>query len=119
MSILYYGIEGSAPDVVAGWIFLSLAAISLILFIVFVIISKEASTALILLLVIFLLLASFSAFNDSRVPIIKATVDDQIPWQTITEKYELQKQEGLLYTFKVKNVSLEEWEKVVEVQCSF
>ena len=119
MSILYYGIEGSAPDLVAGWIFVGLAAIVLISFIVLAIILKEPSTAVILLFIIPLLAVSFNAFNDSRVPIVKATVDDQIPWQTITEKYELQKQEGLLYTFKVKNVSLEEWEKVVEVQCSF
>lgn len=119
MSILYYGIEGSAPDLVVGWICLGLAAIVLILFIVLAIILKEPSTAVILLFLIPLIAVTFAAFNDSRVPIIKATVDDQIPWQTITEKYELQKQEGLLYTFKVKNVSLEEWEKVVEVQCSF
>ena len=119
MSILYYGIEGSAPDVTAGWIFLGLSILIFLTVIILLIILKDPAVLVIGLFLIPLIAVTFTAFDDSRVPIIKATVDDQVPWSNIIDKYELQKQEGLLYTFKVKNVSLEEWEKVVEVQCSF
>lgn len=54
------------------------------------------------------LILGFAANTDTRYTEIKATINDAVSWQEINEKYELLSQEGDLYTFKLKEDSVNE-----------
>ena len=64
---------------------------------------------MVLLFAIAFILTGFFVMKDREYPIIKAAINEEISWQEINNKYELMEQEGQIYTFKVKNITNEEW----------
>lgn len=114
MNILYYGFVGAPKDVLVGYIFLGglmfFTAISII-----AIVEKEWMVAGFFgAAALALILAVCNAFTDTRTPIVKATLDSNISYVEINKDYELMKQEGKIYQFKVLNTTNEKWEVVVE-----
>lgn len=55
-------------------------------------------------------LFGLNEYLDTRIPIIKATMNDEVSWQEIYNKYEFKSQEGEIYIFEVKDTTNEEWE---------
>ena len=114
MNILYYGFVGAPKDVLVGYIFLGglmvFTAIAII-----AIVEKEWMVAGVFGVAAFaLIFAVCNAFTDNRTPIVKATLDSNISYVEVNKDYELMKQEGKIYQFKVLNTTNEEWEAVVE-----
>lgn len=111
MNILYYGFSGSGPDIPFGIILLILAAISFIIGAIILITDGKilAFFTGLFLAAIFVLLG-VAECSDTRIPIIKATINDKVSWQEIYNKYEFESQEDEIYTFKVKNITNEEWD---------
>jgi hypothetical protein len=116
MNILYYGFDGPAANPLVGWIFL----FGTVLFAVLAICElceKEIIGGIFFgIAAIILFYSTIYAFLDHRVPIVKATVDNSISYVEMNNHYELMKQEGKLYIFKVLDISNEGWEAVVEEQ---
>ena len=111
MNILYYGFSGSGSDIFWGIFLFILAAIIAIIFVIIAITDGEIS-AFFVGLGIAAVVAVFglAEYSDTRIPIIKATINDEVSWQEIYNKYELKSQEGEIYTFKVKDTTNEEWD---------
>ena len=116
MNILYYGFDGPAASSLVGWIFL-FGVIWFAVLAIFELCEKQFTGGIAFGIVsIILIYSTVYAFLDHRVPIVKATVDNNISYVEMNSHYELIKQEGKLYTFKVLGTSNEEWEAVVEEQ---
>lgn len=111
MNILYYGFSGSGSDIFWGIVLFILAAISAIISIIMAITDSDISAffAGCGIAGVFALLG-LAEYSDTRIPIIKATMNDEVSWQEIYNKYEIQSQEGEIYTFKVKDITNEEWD---------
>lgn len=111
MNILYYGFSGSGSDIFWGIFFLILAAVTVISFIIIAITDDEISAFFIgLSVAVVFALLGLDEYLDNRIPIIKATINDEVSWQEIYNKYEFKSQEGEIYTFKVKDITNEEWD---------
>lgn len=111
MNILYYGFSGSGPNISWGIFLLILAAINAIISIIIAITDHQISVFFIGLgITAILTLLGFANYLDTRIPIIKATINDEVSWQEIYNKYEFESQEGEIYTFKVKDITNEEWD---------
>ena len=116
MNILYYGMSGSAANPNLGW---PLVIIGVILLIVCPIIlgnlcSSDAWIGIAGIIVFSCLIIGIVNLIDNRSPYITATLDDTVSFTEIQDKYELEKKEGQLYTFKVLNVDIDEWEQLVK-----
>lgn len=114
MNILYYGFTGHSSNFF-GFILLSLG---IIMFITGVILYLKDNISGIgygfgSLIAIAIILCGVLLFPDTRVPIIKATVNDTIPWIQVVKDYEYIENEGNIYTFKVLNKTKEEWETYI------
>ena len=119
MNILYYGFSGSGSDIFWGIFFFILAAVFVIISVIIAITDDEISAffAGLCIAVVFAVLG-LAEYLDNRTPIIKATVNDEISWQEIYNKYEIQSQEGEIYTFKVNDTTNEEWEAFLKEHCN-
>jgi len=104
MEVLYEYTAGNAPLLVPAIILWSLGCIFTILCIIMMIMDGEISSVgcLSLLFSVLLGCAGFAFNQDTRRQEVKATLNDTITWREINEKYELVKQEGEIYTFKVR-----------------
>lgn len=116
MNILYYGMSGSAANPNLGW---PLVIIGVILMIVLPIIighfcDSDNWMAVAIIVVSVCLIIGIYNLIDSRSPYITATLDNTVPFTELQNKYELKKKEGQLYTFKVLNVDINEWEQLVK-----
>ena len=109
MNILYYGLEGSASNSVMGIILVILGIIIGTSLVILTIIEKDTTFLVGLIFVFVLIAGSAACFHDTRIPIVKATIDENVSWQSIQDKYEFYKQEGHIYTLKVKNVDIDDW----------
>lgn len=111
MNILYYGFSGQGSDIFGGIFLFVLAAISAIISIILAITDGEISAFFVGcgIAAIFTFFG-LAEYLDTRISIIKATINDEVSWQEIYNKYELQSQEGEIYTFKVKGITNEEWD---------
>ena len=111
MNILYYGFSGSGSDIFWGTFLFILAAVIVTISVIIAITDDEISVffAGLCVAVLFALLG-LCEYLDTRTPIIKATVNDEVSWQEIYNKYEFESQEGEIYTFKVKDTTNEEWD---------
>lgn len=110
MNILYEGFDGKPSTPIFGWILIGLGILMLIIFICFLIKKDTQGIGILLGMGIVLVIGGLIAIGDARIPIIKATVNEEISWREINDKYELAGQEDQIYTFKVKNTTIEEWE---------
>lgn len=111
MNILYYGFNGAPSIPFVGWLLIIIG----IGFIIFSLICwiYDAITGMNLfegsLVSIVAIAAGIFVMTDTRVPIIKATINNSISWTEVQKDYELLEQEGEIYTFKVKNATIDEW----------
>lgn len=111
MNILYYGFSGSGSNIFLG-IGLFIFAVIIVIISVFIAITDGEISAFFVGLCIAAIFALFglSEYLDTRIPIIKATMNDEVSWKEIYNKYEFESQEGEIYTFKVKYTTNEEWD---------
>lgn len=116
MNILYYGMSGSVADPTKGWMFILIGIVILVggaIIIINSCIDEDWCTVPIVVCIILLIIGIPKLF-DTRSPYITATLDDTVSFTEIQDKYELKKKEGQLYTFKVLDVNLDEWEQLVK-----
>ena len=104
MEILYEYTAGNAPALIPAIIFWVVGGVMTILCIVMMIMDGEFSSEGFLCFLFSVLIGCVGVvFNaDTRRQEVKATLNDTITWKEINEKYELVKQEGEIYTFKVR-----------------
>lgn len=118
MEILFRGFSGHAPFLDAAVIAFVGCAISIVSMLVIVIKGFAKSSGwvpFICILCSFVFVyVGFYLVADSRVPIVKATINETVPWQEVNSKYELLEQTGKIYTFKVKDVSIKDWETLIK-----
>lgn len=111
MNILYYGFRGTASLPVLGWILVAIGAGFLIFSFIswlYDVITNVEFVGGCAVSVLAILLGIFSLM-DTRVPVVKATINNSISWTEVQKDYELLEQEGEIYTFKVKNATVDEW----------
>ena len=114
MTILYKGFIGGPPEYGWGIVAGILALISLIGTITEIFYLRNKDGAWFGLLSLFFIMISIGLLINNQKPIIKATVDDTIPWKEIDKDYKFESQEGNIYTFVVKNKTIEEWKLIIE-----
>ena len=105
MTILY---ESVVSDSVAAFaiVAMGIVAILIIGFVIYKLIDERDISWLILLLFVLIPVAIIiSAANNMDYKIVKATLDKNVSYIEINDKYELLSQEGDIYTFKVKGES--------------
>lgn len=110
MTILYEGFDGKPSMPILGWTIIGLGILMFIIFICFLIKKDMQGLGALVGLAFVCIIVGFILNADIRNPIVKATVNKEVSWQEINDKYELAKQEDQIYTFKVKNTTIEEWE---------
>ena len=115
MNILYYGFRGAASVPVLGWILIAIGAG----FVIFSAICWLYDTINGVEFVgggiasVFAILLGIFALADTRVPIVKATVNNEIPWVEVAKDYKYLGNEGNIYIFEALNKTIEEWEPKV------
>lgn len=115
MNILYYGFRGGASIPYVGWPLIVIGAGFLIFTFVCwvrdVITNSEFAGGC--LLSIFAVILGVIAVVDTRVPIVKATVNNEIPWVEVAKDYKYLDCEGDIRIFEVLNTTVSEWETKV------
>lgn len=114
MNILYYGFIGAPKSVLVGYILLGACLFFTVVSIIELVEKEWIGAGFFGVAAFALVFAVCSAFTDNRTPIVKATLDPNISYVEINKDYELMKQEGKIYQFKVLNTTNEEWELIVE-----
>lgn len=116
MNILYYGMSGSAANSNLGWPLVIIGAILTIVLPIILGHFCDSDNWIAVAGIITGLCLIIGIFNliDSRSPYITATLDNTVSFTELQNKYELKKKEGQLYTFKVLNVDIDEWEQLVK-----
>lgn len=102
MEILYEHVAGSAPCMPLAIVAWSIAGLFALLIIVEAIRDEDPSYLLLLFLTAIIALLGFKFTPDTRYNEVVATINENVSWNEVNDKYELLKQEGQLYTFKVK-----------------
>lgn len=97
MTILY---EGSQSNFI-GIFFYVMAAFLAVILITIAICTKEPKVLLGLLASVIFVLGGFLSSLDTGYPIVKATLNDTVPYVEIVEHYEYISREGDLWTFRV------------------
>lgn len=117
MNILYQGMSGSAANPQLGGLLLSIGILVMIVGTILLALSGVDDNWLVLL-IIPLACIIIGIFNliDSRTPVVKATLDDTIPFTEIQKHYEYVNKEGDIYIFKPRNINIDEWEQQVKEQ---
>lgn len=110
MNILYEGFDGRSSMPILGWGLIGIGILMFITFIWFLIKKDTEGIGALLGIAIMLAICGLLSISDFRIPIVKATINEEISWQEINDKYELAGQEDQIYTFKVKNITIKEWE---------
>jgi len=113
MEILFKGFSGSASDLAMGWFLIVLGSVLCISSILCVINDIQGEVLLAVIGVMFIIFG-FTVKADHRVPIVKATINETVSWQEINDKYKLREQTGKIYTFEVKDTTVEEWESLIK-----
>ena len=114
MNILYYGFVGAPRSVLIGYILLGACLFFTVVSIIEIAEKEWIGGGVFGVLALGLIFSVCNAFIDNRTPIVKATLDSNISYVEVNKDYELMKQEGKIYQFKVLNTTNEEWEAVVE-----
>lgn len=113
MNILYEGFYGNAGVQFFGWVLIIIGILFFIGSIICLLTSIEDFGELsicLLGLASMIVLSGLAVKTDWRYPVIKATINEKVSWQEINDKYELINQQDQIYTFKVKNMTNQEWE---------
>lgn len=117
MNILYEGISGSAANPQLGGLLFSIGVVVMIAGILLYM-HLDIDDNCLFLLIIPLSCILIGIFNlvDSRRPVVKATLNDTIPFTEIQEHYEYVDKEGDIYIFKPRNINIDEWEQQIKEQ---
>ena len=102
MEILYEGIKGHAAMPWLAWV-CGIAGAILLGIAIYAIIENEKGAAFWSFVMV--ILCAFLCIEnaiDSRYPIVKATINETIPWKEVNKRYELIDQEGEIYIFRVR-----------------
>lgn len=110
MEILYEHVAGSAPCMPLAIVVWSIAGLFVLWIIVEAIKDEDCSYLLLLFLATLIALFGFKFTVDTRYNEVVATINENVSWNEVNDKYELLKQEGQLYTFRVKEDSNEQSE---------
>jgi hypothetical protein len=102
MEILYEHVAGSAPCMPLAIVAWSIAGLISLWTIYEAIKDEDSSYLLILFLTGIIALLGFKSTADTRYNEVVATINENVSWTEVNDRYELLKQEGQLYTFKVK-----------------
>jgi len=115
MNILYYGFRGGASVPFLGWPLIIIGAGFLIInFICWVHDAiRDFEFAGGCFLSICAIILGLLAVIDTRVPIVKATVNNEIPWVEVAKDYKYLGNEGDICIFEVLNTTVGEWETKV------
>ena len=115
MNILYYGFRGGASIPYVGWPLIVIGAGFLIFTFVCwvhdVIVGTEFAGGCVVS--ILAIIVGLVAVIDTRVPIVKATVNNEIPWVEVAKDYKYLGCEGDIRIFEVLNTTVSEWETKV------
>lgn len=114
MNILYYGFRGGASLPFIGWPVIIIGAGFLIFtFVCWIrdVIDTEFFARL--FVGIFAIIIGILTVVDTRVPIVKATINNEIPWVEVAKDYKYLDREGDIYIFEALNKTIEEWEPKV------
>ena len=110
MEILYEHVAGSAPCMWASIVIWSIAGLLALIIIIFAIKEEDWSYLLLLFLSALIALVGLRFTIDTRYNEVVATINENVSWKDVNDKYKLLKQEGQLYTFRVKEDSNEQSE---------
>lgn len=102
MEILYEHVAGSAPCMPLAIVAWSIAGLISLWIIYEAIKDEDSSYLLLLFLTGIIALFGFKFTADTRYNEVVATINENVSWTEVNDRYELLKQEGQLYTFKVK-----------------
>jgi len=118
MNILYCGFRGGASVPFIGWPLIIIGAGFLV--ITFICWIRDAITdtefAGGCFLSIFAIIIGIIAVADTRVPIVKATVNNEIPWVEVAKDYKYLDSEGDICIFEVLDTSVKDWELKINEQ---
>lgn len=117
MNILYKGFIGTA-GLGWGWVFL-IGAVVIFSIGIYFYLERDITPiyfGVVTAVCIIAIILSIFTLMDNRIPIIKATVDDTIPWKEVVKNYKMLDNEGDIYTFKVLNTTKKEWERHLNEQ---
>ena len=115
MNILYYGFRGAASSPIIGW---TLIGLGIALFVggcitFFYDIAEVKELSISFIAAIIAIVIGVIAKSDTRVPIVKATINNEIPWVEVAKDYKYLGHEGEIYIFEKLNTTIEEWEKKI------
>ena len=115
MNILYYGFRGSASMPVLGWILIAIGAGFVIFSAICWLYDAINGTEFVggCIVSVFAILLGIFALTDTRVPIVKATVNTEIPWVEVAKDYKYLGREGDICIFEALNKTVKEWEPKV------
>ena len=115
MNILHCGFRGGPSIPFIGWPMIAIGAGFLIF--TFICWIRDIITDVELLkgsiASILAIIVGIIAIVDTRVPIVKATVNTEIPWVEIAKDYKYLGHEGDICIFEVLNTTISEWETKV------
>ena len=114
MNILYYGFDGAGPDMFLYIFMLAITILAAVGIIIWAIVEKDWAPLLFLIFTLIPFAIACIFKSDRRIPIVKATMNETIPFIEINDRFEFKKQEGDIYIFKVRNTTNEEWEEVIK-----
>ena len=100
MTILYESVAGQ-PNLGMSIFFYVLAAFVAIMFIIVAIKIEEPVVLLGLIVSVFIAILGYSCSLDTSYPIVKATLNDTVPYVEVAKHYEYISREGDIWTFKV------------------
>jgi len=117
MNILYEGISGSAANLQLGGLLLCIGiVVAIVGTILLAHFGANDNWLALLIIPIAFIIFGILLLTDSRRPVVKATLDDTIPFTKIQEHYEYVDKEGDIYIFKPRNININEWEQQVKEQ---
>lgn len=102
MTILYEGFKGDEPSIALGVFLCIVGVVSLGLFLLALKESEAVGAVVCFIGILVAIAGSIATFTSHRYPIVRATVNDTMPFKEVYENYELIDVEGEIYTFKVK-----------------
>lgn len=100
MTILYESVAGQ-PNLGMSILLYGFAALIAIMFIIAAIKVEEPAVLLGLVGSVLFALLGFLYSQDTSYPIVKATLNDTVPYVEVAEHYEYISREGDIWTFKV------------------
>ena len=101
MTILYEYVYGAGPLLWASIILWALAIASFICITILVFIDKKVEYVILYVFVALAIIAGYMCSTDTRCHMVKALIDDTIPYTEVCKNYEYVSKEGDIWTLRV------------------